>query len=241
MFMWVKSRKVEKCWKLLENSTSFLEKQKKAVIFLDNWIEIPITYLLHNRNITLNLKHHYQYLIRKKGVYVVTYQSKMFTCEICQEKEKKYKCPNCEIVYCSVQCFQTHKESCTTIKLSDANHADTTEGRLNENNDALEEETAYQFPTKHTVPLEKLKLLGTNEHLKSLLANPHLQSILTALTKTRNIQHAMSMVMLEPIFVEFSVECLRTVEEVGQGEEDLDSAELKQFVSQIKQLADNAG
>uniref|UniRef100_A0A8D8WCB2 Uncharacterized protein n=1 Tax=Cacopsylla melanoneura TaxID=428564 RepID=A0A8D8WCB2_9HEMI len=71
--MWVKekSRKVEKCWKLLENSTSFLEKQKKAVIFLDNWIEIPITYLLHNRNITLNLKHHYQYLIRKKGVYVV--------------------------------------------------------------------------------------------------------------------------------------------------------------------------
>ncbi|KAL1451831.1 hypothetical protein WDU94_006169 [Cyamophila willieti] len=165
----------------------------------------------------------------------------MIKCEICQKENKKYKCPHCEIPYCSIQCFQTHKEVCSTIKASCENDMSTNDTQTNKNNDdsALDVEKTYQFPTQHTVPLEKLKLLGTNEHLKSLLANCHLQTILTALTKTHNIQHAMNMVMLEPIFVEFAVECLRTVDNDKQGEE-LDNAELKQFVSQIKQLVDNA-
>lgn len=48
----------------------------------------------------------------------------------------------------------------------------------------------------------------------------------------------MNMVMLEPIFVEFAVECLRTIED-SECKEDLNSADVKEFVQQIKQLVDN--
>ena len=30
-------------------------------------------------------------------------------CQVCKEKEQKYKCPNCLIVYCSLECFKKHK------------------------------------------------------------------------------------------------------------------------------------
>ncbi|CAN4113722.1 unnamed protein product [Withania somnifera] len=31
-------------------------------------------------------------------------------CEVCDEAQSKYKCPNCFIPYCSLGCFKKHKE-----------------------------------------------------------------------------------------------------------------------------------
>ncbi len=30
-------------------------------------------------------------------------------CEVCSQNEQKYRCPKCKIVYCSLNCFKTHK------------------------------------------------------------------------------------------------------------------------------------
>lgn len=159
----------------------------------------------------------------------------MIICDICQIENKKYKCPNCKIFYCSVKCFQIHKDSCQKLK-QDEELNNTVETQQLDTG-PIEKEEPYQFPTKHTVPQDKLALLGKNDNLKRILANPHLRTILTALTKTQNTQHAMSTVMLEPIFVEFAMECLKTVEEEEGGTES-ENVEMKQFVEQIKQLVD---
>ncbi|KAJ3273837.1 hypothetical protein HDV01_003815 [Terramyces sp. JEL0728] len=34
----------------------------------------------------------------------------MGNCEICKTAEHKYKCPKCQVQYCSVICFQRHKK-----------------------------------------------------------------------------------------------------------------------------------
>ena len=35
----------------------------------------------------------------------------MPTCAVCQEREHKYKCPTCRILYCSVACYKKHRET----------------------------------------------------------------------------------------------------------------------------------
>ncbi|KAL6942097.1 hypothetical protein ACO0QE_003263 [Hanseniaspora vineae] len=32
-------------------------------------------------------------------------------CEVCQEETFKYKCPACQLKYCSLACYKTHKET----------------------------------------------------------------------------------------------------------------------------------
>ncbi|XP_038943582.1 zinc finger HIT domain-containing protein 3 isoform X2 [Rattus norvegicus] len=39
--------------------------------------------------------------------------SKTAICVICSEKPK-YRCPACRVPYCSVACFQKHKEQCNS-------------------------------------------------------------------------------------------------------------------------------
>jgi len=34
-------------------------------------------------------------------------------CQICNKKDSKYKCPKCNINYCSLGCYKTHNSSCT--------------------------------------------------------------------------------------------------------------------------------
>eukprot|EP01071_Lankesteria_metandrocarpae_P009883 Lankesteria_metandrocarpae@DN5259_c0_g2_i3.p2 len=35
------------------------------------------------------------------------------SCEVCGSKPFKYTCPKCEILYCSLKCYQAHGSSCT--------------------------------------------------------------------------------------------------------------------------------
>ena len=35
----------------------------------------------------------------------------MPTCAVCQERDHKYKCPTCRILYCSVACYKKHRET----------------------------------------------------------------------------------------------------------------------------------
>ena len=36
-------------------------------------------------------------------------------CEICAIQEKKYKCPACNLKYCSLGCYNGHKPSCNLV------------------------------------------------------------------------------------------------------------------------------
>ncbi|KAJ6687147.1 ZINC FINGER HIT DOMAIN-CONTAINING PROTEIN 3 [Salix purpurea] len=39
-------------------------------------------------------------------------------CQVCNEAESKYKCPSCRVPYCSLVCFNKHKETPCAIPVS---------------------------------------------------------------------------------------------------------------------------
>lgn len=126
-------------------------------------------------------------------------------CQICKDCISKYKCPRCEILYCSVVCFKTHKEleclkvikNVTTPKTEPIKRC-TELSVTDENND--------------TIPLEKLQLLEKSNTMVSLLKNPHLRRLLTDLDCSTQKENLVSNLMKEPIFVEFADKCLECVQ-----------------------------
>ncbi|KAI4839360.1 zinc finger protein [Plasmodium brasilianum] len=63
------------------------------------------------------------------------------TCEVCKKKIFQYVCPSCEIVYCSLECYQNHNDNCVNNFL---------EKHVNENirNNALTEFDKKEFKFK---------------------------------------------------------------------------------------------
>uniref|UniRef100_UPI003AAE0343 zinc finger HIT domain-containing protein 3 isoform X3 n=1 Tax=Centroberyx gerrardi TaxID=166262 RepID=UPI003AAE0343 len=53
---------------------------------------------------------------------------------------------------------------------------------------------------------------GQSEGLKDLLCNPHLRQLLRSIDNADSKQDAMKAAMQEPLFVEFSDQCLKIVE-----------------------------
>ncbi|KAK4873705.1 hypothetical protein RN001_013065 [Aquatica leii] len=123
----------------------------------------------------------------------------MKTCVVCNNNEGKYKCPTCLVYYCSVSCCNQHRANkCTLAKRKEEEIED--------------DSNKYEFTTRDTVPLKKLKLLENDETVKNVLSNTHLRNLLTAVDKSKNPEDIMQKVMLEPIFVEFADACLKVVE-----------------------------
>lgn len=121
-------------------------------------------------------------------------------CQVCHQIEKKYRCPTCQINYCSLPCYKTHKSGCCTPV--PPHIVDTTPCQ----------DTVYQFQTNNTVPREKLNELAKSDELKQLLQNPHLRDFLTRLDSTENPVRIMRSAMQEPIFLEFVDTCLDLID-----------------------------
>ncbi|KAM4044117.1 zinc finger HIT domain-containing protein 3 [Anomaloglossus baeobatrachus] len=128
------------------------------------------------------------------------------SCCVCSLETAKYRCPQCRLRYCSLDCCRRHKEGCVPKDASRsivANVPDTfpTRGNLPDENDESDE-----------VPLQKLQLLGSSEELKGLLLNTHLRQLLLTLDQTENKDEAVKKYMQEPLFVEFADRCLSLVD-----------------------------
>ncbi|XP_054610290.1 zinc finger HIT domain-containing protein 3 isoform X2 [Dunckerocampus dactyliophorus] len=119
---------------------------------------------------------------------------------------------------CSVPCYKRHKDSCLPVKqlepttlpeAKDAGRADTWSVE-----DLLQED---DIPDK--VPPERLQLLGQSEELKDLLCNPHLRHLLRSIDSADSKEEAMKAAMQEPLFVEFSDQCLKVVQNEAHSQE----------------------
>nr|XP_057942911.1 zinc finger HIT domain-containing protein 3 [Doryrhamphus excisus] len=147
----------------------------------------------------------------------------MQVCSVCSEQTPKYRCPCCKIRYCSVSCYKRHKDSCLPLKqpepsVPEGKDASGTDTRSVE--DLLQEDDIPDI-----VPPERLQLLGQSEELKDLLRNPHLRQLLRAVDSADSKEEAMKAAMQEPLFVEFSDQCLKVVENKAQSQavsEDMD-------------------
>uniref|UniRef100_A0A674MPH5 Zinc finger HIT domain-containing protein 3 n=1 Tax=Takifugu rubripes TaxID=31033 RepID=A0A674MPH5_TAKRU len=116
----------------------------------------------------------------------------MKVCDVCSEHTPKYRCPACNVRYCSLVCFKRHKgKRCVSTEPW------TAEGLL------AEDDVTDQ------VPVQRLQLLGRSKELRDLLCNPHLRRLLRSIDSADRKCEAMKGAMHEPLFTEFSDQCLK--------------------------------
>ena len=151
-------------------------------------------------------------------------------CEVCRIQEKKYKCPTCQIFYCSLVCFKTHKESQAGGECIAPVSPQT------KNEDYILDEETFLFQTPETVPFETLQLLAQSEKMKTLLANPHLREFLTILDSSEG--RLMRRAMKEPLFVEF-VDCCLEIIDPDSAKKELTDAEVLQVVKDSVEAAED--
>ncbi|XP_078081109.1 zinc finger HIT domain-containing protein 3 isoform X2 [Mustelus asterias] len=141
----------------------------------------------------------------------------MRMCRVCGEQPPKYRCPRCELRYCSVGCYKKHKDDCkprATDSVSTISEPYPSLKEIQQNgNGHHSTDDIFDDDDEESdrVPLEKLRLLESNE-LKNLLCNPHLKQLLLTVDKAEDKESIMKTVMQEPIFVEFADQCLQIVE-----------------------------
>ncbi|XP_071093256.1 zinc finger HIT domain-containing protein 3-like [Haliotis cracherodii] len=135
-------------------------------------------------------------------------------CEVCTEGAAKYKCPQCVLKYCSVQCYKQHKETCVTKDASrkDSGSETLEKERIQEQKEEGELSDVELETTEDKVERHLLEKLEESGELKTLLQNPHLRVMMSALVGADNPGKLMEEAMKEPIFTEFADECLKVVE-----------------------------
>ncbi|XP_057630040.1 zinc finger HIT domain-containing protein 3 [Chionomys nivalis] len=141
--------------------------------------------------------------------------SKTAVCVVCLEKPK-YRCPACRVPYCSVACFQKHKEQCSPETRPVENRRTvapvTTRSEGDKDDDSSVADFLNSDEEEDRVSLQKLRNLGESAALRSLLLNPHLRQLMVNLDQSDNKAKLMKACMQEPLFVEFADCCLKIVE-----------------------------
>ncbi|XP_020026687.1 zinc finger HIT domain-containing protein 3 isoform X1 [Castor canadensis] len=136
-------------------------------------------------------------------------------CVICLEKPK-YRCPACRVPYCSVTCFQKHKEQCKRetrpVEKRSAAPVKTLKPEENKDDDDSIADFLNSDEEEDRVSFQNLKNLGESATLRSLLLNPHLRQLMVNLDQGDNKAKLMKAYMQEPLFVEFADCCLSIVE-----------------------------
>ncbi|KAL1779373.1 zinc finger protein HIT domain-containing protein 3 [Sigmodon hispidus] len=136
-------------------------------------------------------------------------------CVICLEKPK-YRCPACRVPYCSLTCFQKHKEQCNPETRPVENRRIVTPVNTGSEDNKDDDSSVGDFlnsdEEEDRVSLQRLENLGESATLRSLLLNPHLRQLMLNLDQGDNKAKLMKAYMQEPLFVEFADCCLGIVE-----------------------------
>uniref|UniRef100_A0A669DZV8 Zinc finger, HIT-type containing 3 n=1 Tax=Oreochromis niloticus TaxID=8128 RepID=A0A669DZV8_ORENI len=129
----------------------------------------------------------------------------MQLCSVCSERTPKYRCP-------AYTCLPVDKPAPSNPETKAA--VSTEPWSVD---DLLHEDDITD-----KVPLQRLQMLGQSKELKDLLCNPHLRQLLCSIDGAERKEDAMKSAMQEPLFVEFSDQCLKIVENDAKSSEDAD-------------------
>lgn len=75
----------------------------------------------------------------------------------------------------------------------------------------------YHLFTKHINSCFLFFSIGQSKELRDILCNPHMRQLLRSIDSADNKDDAMKAAMQEPLFVEFSDQCLNIVENEAGG------------------------
>ncbi|RVE63572.1 hypothetical protein OJAV_G00137640 [Oryzias javanicus] len=147
----------------------------------------------------------------------------MQICSVCKEETQKYKCPVCRTRYCSLDCYKKHKDICLPAKQPIPASSDSKEVASTVSAEPWSVEDLLNGDNiLDKVPLQKLQLLGQAKELRDLLCNPHLRRLLRSVDCAENKDEAMRAAMQEPLFTEFSDQCLKIVENQPEDQTEID-------------------
>ncbi|XP_074527599.1 zinc finger HIT domain-containing protein 3 [Halichoeres trimaculatus] len=135
----------------------------------------------------------------------------MQICSVCSEQTPKYRCPACKIRYCSLDCYKRHKDTCLPAE-KPAPVTPEAKAVLNTEPWTVED-LLHEDDIIDKVPLQRLQQLGQSKELRDLLCNPHLRQLLRSIDSADSKPDAMKAAMQEPLFVEFSDQCLKIVDD----------------------------
>ncbi|XP_028277852.1 zinc finger HIT domain-containing protein 3 [Parambassis ranga] len=137
----------------------------------------------------------------------------MQLCGVCSEQAHKYRCPACKIRYCSLGCYKRHKDACVPAEQPASHKPEPKDVSCTVSGEPWTvEDILHEDEIIDKVPLQRLQLLGQSKELRDLLCNPHLRQLLRLIDGAENKAKAMKAAMQEPLFVEFSDQCLKIVE-----------------------------
>lgn len=107
-------------------------------------------------------------------------------CQICKVNIKKYKCPTCEVVYCSLKCYKQHKESgtCEALKLQldkeRREDSDTKSEIENQNKKRKREDSGARESGDeegYIVPMEDYNRLVSSKNFKKYFLDVRFQKV----------------------------------------------------------------
>ena len=161
-------------------------------------------------------------------------------CSVCCTQEKKYKCPTCSALYCSLPCFKQHKDlSCRSPAPHHQEAAGQTLCARVSTEPGLQEDERFQFQTADTVSLEALQSLDQDPDLLTLLSNKHLREFLLRLDSSEDKARLMRKAMKEPLFVEFVDACLTLIEPENAHKELTDEQIVQVMKDQVEAAEDD--
>lgn len=146
------------------------------------------------------------------------------SCEVCQSTSHKYKCPSCNIKYCSLSCFKTHKDGSCERKASrikeekqELERTTKAESNLKEVSETEEGEITCSSTDEESEDADRvgghlLEKLGHSKDLLGMLHNKHLREMMKEIDSSQDPGQLLSRAMQIPIFTEFVDECLHIVE-----------------------------
>ncbi|CAI5736448.1 unnamed protein product [Hyaloperonospora brassicae] len=123
-------------------------------------------------------------------------------CGVCTTTEAKYKCPTCRLLYCSLVCCKTHKETPCAPPA------------------ALEKPPVPTVTSAPPMPMdeeserltaEQLNGLRTSAGIKELLADPVVTQTLTQIDSSLDKTKALEKALLAPTFAKFLYQALDEV------------------------------
>ena len=152
----------------------------------------------------------------------------MRLCGVCTEPSPKYKCPRCELRYCSLQCYKRHKETpcepsaaslqAATLraKHQHSRHAVArgSHGNADDDDDDDDDTRGNEERTAGAdiLPEQLLGLLAESESVRQRLANPHLRAVLEAIVASKRPAKALERELRSTvIFREYADDCLKVL------------------------------
>ncbi|CAL8115720.1 unnamed protein product [Orchesella dallaii] len=125
-------------------------------------------------------------------------------CSECGNPGSAYKCPTCAAKYCSVACWQKHKDTCIANDLGSASNA-------NQRSLVLKRQYVAAFPTEDTISVSRLMEIKDDPRVQELIKSPKLRALIAELDETPCPRMTFAKIMKDPEFRAFSNAILQSV------------------------------